>query len=138
MPETIAAAATTIVYTTPNSFAKGVGAASVPTLAQSVPLNGGATAQSELTDPVPANTNVSGAGNYFLDQMADFTFGVQAQPGDLMDFTFDPIAFPWNGDMLAAMQAIQNPTWWRNTTTPGLVVLLSCTSLSSGLIHSSV
>ena len=52
-----------------------------------------------------------------------------------MDFTFDPITSPRNDEMLAAMQAIQNPTWWRNMMMPGLVVPLSYTSLSSVLIR---
>ena len=37
--------------------------------------------------------------------------------------------------MLAAIQAIQNPTWWRNMMMPGLVAPFSYTSLSSVLIR---
>lgn len=125
---------------TSNSFATGVGGANAPTLAQSVPLSSGATTQSELADAVPANTNGSGTGNYVLDQTAaDFTFGVQDhQQPDLMDFTFDPITSPGNDDMLAAMQAIQNPTWWRNMMMPGLVVPFSCTSLLVSVLNFAV
>ena len=91
--------------------------------------------------PVTVDYRVTGGGklvpqtgNYVLDQTAaDFTFGVQDQQADLMDFTFDPITSPENDDMLAAMQAVQNPTWWRNMMMPGLVVPFSSTSLSSGL-----
>ncbi|KAI9447291.1 hypothetical protein F5148DRAFT_726059 [Russula earlei] len=36
-----------------------------------------------------------------------------------MDFTFDTITTPGNDDLLATMQAIQNPTWWQNMMTPG-------------------
>jgi hypothetical protein len=36
-----------------------------------------------------------------------------------MDFTFDPITTSGNEDMLAAMQAIQNPTWWHTMMMPG-------------------
>jgi hypothetical protein len=124
---------------TPNSFATGVGGANAPTLAQSVPLNSGATTQSELVDAVPATTDGSGTGNYVLDQTAaDFTFGGQDQQPDLMDFTFDPITSPGNDDMLAAMQAIQNPTWWRNMMMPGLVVPFSCASLLVSVLNSAV
>jgi hypothetical protein len=115
--------------TTSNSFTTGVSGASAPTVAQSVPLNSGVTAQSELIDALPANTNGSGTGNYVLDQTTDFAFGVQDQQADLMDFTFDPITSPGNDDTLATMQAIQNPTWWRNMMMPGLVVPFSSTSL---------
>ena len=118
--------------TTSNSFTTSVSRASAPTLAQSVPLNSSVTAQCELIDAVPANTNGSGTGNYVLDQTTDFAFGVQGQQPDLMDSTFDPITSPGNDDSLATMQAIQNPTWWRNMMMPGLVVPFTFTSLSSG------
>ncbi|KAI9447123.1 hypothetical protein F5148DRAFT_1252537 [Russula earlei] len=36
-----------------------------------------------------------------------------------MDFTFDTITTPGNDDLLATMQAIQNPTWWQNIMMPG-------------------
>jgi len=103
--------------TNSNSFATNVNNASAPDLAQSVALNTGVKASSELADAVPANAN--GTGNYILSESTDFTFGVQGQPDDLMDFTFDPITTPGNDDMLAAMQAIQNPTWWRTMMMPG-------------------
>ena len=48
---------------TSNSFATGVSGANAPTLAQSVPVNSGATTQSELNDAIPANTHGSGTGN---------------------------------------------------------------------------
>jgi hypothetical protein len=105
--------------TNSNSFATNVNNASAPDLAQSVALNTGVKASSELADAVPANAN--GTGNYILSESTDFTFGVQGQPDDLMDFTFDPITTPGNDDMLAAMQAIQNPTWWRTMMMPGSV-----------------
>jgi hypothetical protein len=105
--------------TNTNSFATGVNSASGPDLAQSVALNTGVRAPSELADAVPANAN--GTGSYVLGESTDFTFGVQGQPDDLMDFTFDPITTPGNDDMLAAMQAIQNPTWWRTMMMPGSV-----------------
>jgi hypothetical protein len=90
---------------------------------QSVALNGGVTAQNEMTDPaVSVSADGNGTGHYVLSQSADFTFGVQGQQqADLMDFTFDPITTPGNEDMLAAMQAIQNPTWWRTMMMPGSV-----------------
>ena len=99
-------------------------------------MNSGATTQSELNAAIPANTHGSGTGNYVLDQTAaDFTFGVQEQhAADLMDFTFDPITSPGNDDMLAAMQAIQNPTWWRNMMMPGLVVPRSLTHRFSSVL----
>jgi hypothetical protein len=53
-------------------------------------------------------------------QTPPFAFGVQDQPSDdIMDFTFDPITAPGSDDMLAAMQAIQNPTWWHTMMMPG-------------------
>jgi hypothetical protein len=103
--------------TNTNSFTTSVNNAGAPELAQSVALNTGVTAPSELADAVPASAN--GTGNYVLGESTDFTFGVQGQPDDLMDFTFDPITTPGNEDMLAAMQAIQNPTWWRTMMMPG-------------------
>ena len=126
--------------TTSSSFATGVSGANAPTLAQSAPLSSGSTTQSELNDALSANSHGSGTGNYVLDQTAaDFTFGVQDQQPDLMDFTFDPITSPGNDDMLAAMQAIQNPTWWRNMMMPGLVVLFSLhVALVSAHPHRSV
>jgi hypothetical protein len=75
-----------------------------------------------MTDAaVSVSANGNGTGNYILGQSADFAFGVQGQQADLMDFTFDPITSPGNEDMLAAMQAIQNPTWWRTMMMPGSV-----------------
>jgi hypothetical protein len=106
--------------TNTNSFTTSVNNAGAPELAQSVALNTGVTAPSELADAVPASAN--GTGNYVLGESTDFTFGVQGQPDDLMDFTFDPITTPGNEDMLAAMQAIQNPTWWRTMMMPGSVL----------------
>jgi hypothetical protein len=124
--------------TTSNSFTAGVSGASAPTLAQSAPLNSGVTAQSELIDALPANTNGSGTGNYVLDQTTDFAFGVQGQQGEMMDFTFDPITTPGNDDTLATMQALQNPTWWRNMMMPGLVVPSTSILLSSELIPAAL
>jgi len=63
------------------------------------------------------------AANAYQRELAsppEFTSGVQERhDADLMDFTFDPITAPGNEDMLAAMQAIQNPTWWRTMMMPG-------------------
>ena len=91
-------------------------------MGQSVALNSGVTARNEMTDAaVSVSANGSGTGNYVLDHSADFTFGGQDQQADLMDFTFDPITTPGSEDMLAAMQAIQNPTWWHTVMMPGSV-----------------
>ena len=49
-----------------------------------------------------------------------------------MDFSVDPITTPGN-DMLAAMQAIQNPTWWRAVMMPGSVERVLVASLSRNL-----
>ena len=105
--------------TNTNSFATGVNNASAPDLAQAVTVNTGVTTPSELVDAVPVNANET--GNYVLRESTDFTFGVQDQPDDLMDFSFDPITMPGNDDMLATMQAIQSPTWWRTMMMPGSV-----------------
>jgi hypothetical protein len=76
--------------TSPTSFATGVSSASAQDLSQPI-----------------------------LDASSDSTFGTQGQQADLMDFTFDPITTPGNEDMLASMQAIQNPTWWHTMMIPG-------------------
>ncbi|KAI9459822.1 hypothetical protein F5148DRAFT_1150807 [Russula earlei] len=89
--------------------------AGAPDLHQSVPQNSGATAPSNFTNAV----STEGPGNYVLEQPPDFMFGVAGQPGELMDFTFDTITTPGNDDLLATMQAIQNPTWWQNMMMPG-------------------
>jgi hypothetical protein len=65
--------------------------------------------------------NGNRTGNYVLGHPADFTFGVQDQQADLMDFTFDTITTPGSEDMLAAMQAIQNLMWWHTMMMPGSV-----------------
>jgi hypothetical protein len=62
-------------------------------------------------------------------QTPSFAFGVQDQPNDNMDFTFDTIMAPGSDDMLAAMQAIQNPTWWHTMMMPGWVDTLFTTDL---------
>ena len=93
-------------------------------MGQSVVLNSGVTDRNEKTDvAVSVSTTVNGtAGNYVLGQSPDFSFGAQGQQqADLMGFTFDPITTPGNDDMLAAMQAIQNPTWWHSMMMPGSV-----------------
>jgi hypothetical protein len=82
-------------------------------------LNGEVTISNKLTE----KRNSDDLGNYTFDVSPDFTFGVaDHQQGDLMDFTFDPITSPGNEDMLAAMQAIQSPTWLGNMLMPGSVV----------------
>jgi hypothetical protein len=45
---------------------------------------------------------------------------------------FNPITTPGN-DMLAAMQVIQNPTWWRAVMMPGSVERVPVASLSRNL-----
>jgi hypothetical protein len=118
-----------------NSFAAGgvSGGAGTPDMGQSVALNSGVTARKEMTD---AAVSVSGSGNvtgnYVLGHSADFTFGGQDQQPDLMDFTFDPITTPGSEDMLAAMQAIQNLTWWHTMMMPGSV---ECVILSVILVR---
>jgi hypothetical protein len=106
-----------------NSFAAGVsGGAGAPDMGQSVALNSGVTARNEMTDAaVSVSADGNGTGNYVLGHSADFTFGGQDQHADLMDFTFDPITTHGSEDMLAAMQAIQNPTWWHTMMMPGSV-----------------
>jgi len=42
-----------------------------------------------------------------LGQSADFTFGVQGQHADLMNFMSDLITTPENEDMLTVMQGIR-------------------------------
>ncbi|KAI9508632.1 hypothetical protein F5148DRAFT_1148883 [Russula earlei] len=102
--------------TTSSSLSSGVSSnAGAPDLHQSVPQNSGATAPPNFTNAV----STEGPGNYVLEQPPDFMFGVVGQPGELMDFTFDTITTPGNDDLLATMQAIQNPTWWQNMTMPG-------------------
>jgi len=108
-----------------NSFASGVSGgagAGGPNMGQSVALNSGVTARNEMSDSaVSVSANGNGLGNYVLGQSADFAFGVEGQHADLMDFTFDTITTPGSEDMLAAMQAIQNPTWWHTMMMPGFV-----------------
>ncbi|KAI9508712.1 fungal-specific transcription factor domain-containing protein [Russula earlei] len=102
--------------TTSSSLSSGVSSnAGAPDLHQSVPQNSGATAPPNVTNAV----STEGPGNYVLEQPPDFMFGVAGQPDDLMDFTFDTITTPGNDDLLATMQAIQNPTWWQNMMMPG-------------------
>lgn len=105
--------------TSSNSFATSVSGASVSDLARSVVLKNAGTTPSGSTGAIPPNTNES--GNYVPPKSADFTFGVQDQRGEPMDFTLEPIALPRNEDMLAGMQAIRNPTWWRAMMMPGSV-----------------
>ena len=66
-------------------------------------------------DAVAANTG----GQNKPASPPEFTFGVQERHDDLMDFTFDPITTPGDEDMLAAMQAVQNPSWRRTMMMPG-------------------
>ncbi|KAI9450175.1 hypothetical protein F5148DRAFT_1370891 [Russula earlei] len=102
--------------TTSSSLLSGVSSnAGTPDLHQSMPQNSGATAPPNFTNTVL----MEGPGNYVLEQPPDFMFGVAGQPDDLMDFTFDTITTPGNDDLLATMQAIQNPTWWQNMMMPG-------------------
>ncbi|KAI9454811.1 hypothetical protein F5148DRAFT_1151634 [Russula earlei] len=102
--------------TTSSSLSSGVSSnAGAPDLHQSVPQNNGATAPPNFTNAV----STEGQGNYVLEQPPDFMFSVAGQPGELMDFTFDTITTPRNDDLLATMQAIQNPTWWQNMMMPG-------------------
>jgi hypothetical protein len=99
-------------------------------MGQSVALNSGVTARNEMTDAaLSVSANGNGIGNHVLGQSADFAFGVQGQQADLMDFTFDPITMPGN-DMLSAMQAIQNPMWWRTMMMSGSVERVLVASLS--------
>ena len=105
--------------TSPNSFVTSVSGASVSDLAQSIVLKNAVTTPSGSTGAIPPNTNES--GNYVPPKSADFTSGVQDQHADPMDFTLEPIALPGNEDILAGMQAIQNPTWWRAMMMPGSV-----------------
>jgi hypothetical protein len=51
----------------------------------------------------------------------DFEFGNEDQH-EPMNFTFDTIFTPGNDDMLAAMQAILNPSWSQTMMMPGSVV----------------
>jgi hypothetical protein len=106
-----------------NSFVAGVsGGAGAPDMGESVTLNSGVTAWNEMTDAaVSVSANSNRTGNYVLSHSADFTFGGQDQHADLIDFTFDPITTHRSEDMLTAMQAIQNPTWWHTTMMPGSV-----------------
>ena len=100
-------------------FTTGVGGASASDLPPSMALNGEVTISNKLSE----KRNSDDLGNYTFDVSPDFTFGVaDHQQGDLMDFTFDPITSPGNEDMLAAMQAIQSPTWLGNMLMPGSVV----------------
>jgi hypothetical protein len=100
-------------------FATGVGGASASDFPPSMALNGEVTIPNKSTE----KRNSDDLGNYTFDVSPDFTFGVaDHQQGDLMDFTFDPITSPGNEDVLAAMQAIQSPTWLGNMLMPGSVV----------------
>jgi len=101
------------------SLPTGINNANAPDLHQSaVGQHSGVTAPTGFAEAVPV-TPVQ-PGNYVLDGSSpDFTFGVTEQPGERMDFTFDTIATPGNDDLLAAMQAVQNPTWWQNYMMPG-------------------
>ncbi|KAI9452824.1 hypothetical protein F5148DRAFT_1370318 [Russula earlei] len=87
------------------------------------------TTSSSLSSGVSGNAgapdshhSTEGRGNYVLEQPPDLTFGVTGQPGELMDFTFDTITTPGNDDLLATMQAIQNPTWWQNMMMPRFLI----------------
>jgi hypothetical protein len=71
------------------------------------------------------NYTSDGLGNYTFDASPDFMFGATGQQDVLMDFEFDTIAVPGSDDMLAAMQAIQNPAWFGNMLMPGSVDCLS-------------
>jgi hypothetical protein len=102
-------------------------------MGQLVTLDSGVTARNEMTDAAfSVSANGNGTGNYVLGQSADFTFAVQGQQADLMDFMFDPIPMPEN-DMLTAMQAIQHPTWWRTMMMPESVERVLVASLSRNL-----
>ena len=102
--------------TSSTRFATGVGGASGPDFPPSVGLNGAVTVSNESIE----KRNSGDLGNYTFDGSPDYTFGGTDHPqGDLMDFTFDPITAPGNDDMLAAMQAIQNPNWFGNMLMPG-------------------
>ncbi|KAH9995295.1 fungal-specific transcription factor domain-containing protein [Russula vinacea] len=95
-------------------FATGVGGTSASDLPPSMVLNGGVmlpTGSMEMG-------NSDSPGNYTFDS-PDFAFGGTEQHSDLMDFTFDPITTPGNDDLLAAMQAIQSPTWFGSMLMPG-------------------
>jgi hypothetical protein len=101
--------------TSSTGFATGVRGADLP---PSMVLNGGVT----LPNGTMEMGNSDSPGNYTFDSPG-FTFGVTEQhdPGELMDFSFDPITTPGNDDLLAAMQAIQSPTWFGNMLMPGSV-----------------
>ena len=101
----------------------GVGDASAPDLPLSMELNREVTVSSQLM----RKKKLDDLETYTLDKPPDFTFGVtDPSHGNLMDFTFDPIVAPGNENMLAAMQAIQSPTWLGNMMMPGSV---------DGLLH---
>jgi hypothetical protein len=104
------------------SFATGVSNASIHDSPQLKAMDCDMTAKNEPmdSDTVAANAHKTG-GQYTFDSSSEFTFGVQGQPDDLMDFTFDPITTPGNEDMLTTMQAIQNPAWWRTMMMPASV-----------------
>lgn len=94
--------------------------ASTSNLPQTTTLNNGATASNELADAVPTNTNEP--GNFVLQSSPDFMFGVQGEDDhQVVDFTFDTIMTPGNDEMLAAMHAIQGPTFWQTMMMPGSV-----------------
>jgi len=99
--------------TSSTGFATGVRGADLP---PSMVLNGGVT----LPNGTMEMGNSDSPGNYTFDPPG-FTFGVTEQhdPSELMDFSFDPITTPGNDDLLAAMQAIQSPTWFGNMLMPG-------------------
>jgi len=107
--------------TSSTSLPTGVNNTSAPDLQQSaVSQNSGVTAPTGFAEAVPVTGGLP--GNYVLDvdgPSPDFTFGVTGQAGDRMDFTFDTITTPGNDELLAAMQAIQNPAWWQNYMMPG-------------------
>jgi hypothetical protein len=68
-----------------------------------------------FVDPAAVQTNEP----LYHVQTPPFSFGGQDQPSEAMDFTFDTITTAGSDDMLAAMRAIQNPTWWHTMMMPG-------------------
>ncbi|KAH9968039.1 hypothetical protein BC827DRAFT_1263782 [Russula dissimulans] len=104
------------------SLPTGVNDASAPGLHQSaVGQHSGVTAPTGFAEAVPVTPASVQPGNHVLDGSSpDFTFGVTEQPGEQMDFTFDTItSTPGDDGLLAAMQAIQDPSWWQNYMMPG-------------------
>jgi len=98
-----------------STYSAGVDTASRQDLPPSVSLNNGATAPEELTDVVLANAHEP---SYMVGAPPDFEFGNEDQH-EPMNFTFDTIFTPGNDDMLAAMQAILNPSWSQTMMMPG-------------------